>query len=55
MTQNKLTYLKISWSCPANNSHHEEVWERKNDGVLYTLFQQIVSLIHTMEKLGKKK
>jgi len=45
------TYLKIRWERTEDNSHHEEVWERENDGILFMIFQTITSLIHTIRRL----
>ena len=46
-----MTYLKIRWERTEDNSHHEEVWERGNDGVLFMIFQAITSIIHLMGRL----
>jgi len=46
-----MTYLKIRWERTEDNSHHEEIWERGNDGVLIMIFQAITSMIHLIERL----
>ena len=45
------TYLKIRWERTDDNSHHEEVWERENDGVLFMAFRSITNLIHITESI----
>ena len=49
------TYLKIRWERTEDNSHHEEIWERENDGVLYSLFTAITALLHVACKIREGK
>lgn len=44
-----MTYLQIHWEND-EGLHHEESWERGNDGILYAIFQAIINLIHAIEK-----
>jgi hypothetical protein len=50
-----MTKLTIRWERTEDNSHHEETWERDNDGILYTLFMSITALIHITGKVEEGK
>jgi hypothetical protein len=45
-----MTHLKIRWE-NGEGQYTEEVWERENDGVLYSCFMAIVTLINSVRRL----
>jgi len=50
-----MTRLNIRWERIEDGFHHEEVWERGDDGVLYALFMAITALIHAACKMKEEK
>jgi len=49
------TYLKIRCERTEDDLYEEEIWERENDGVLFSLFMAITALIHAACKIREGK
>ena len=47
------TKLIIRWE--RQKEFSESIWERENDGILYSVYSQILRIIDSVSKLGEAK